>query len=136
MDANLKLDEWIGKTIEVVIDRPLHSVHPRDPDIRYELNYGYVPGTIAPDGSEIDVYVLGAEEPLERCRARVIAIIRRRKDVEDKLVAVLAGDWDEESIAKVTAFQEEFWDSWIELPRSVDGTPRTGDSLLRANDLR
>ena len=102
--------------IEVVIDRPLHSAHPQEPDLIYEVNYGYVPETIAPDGDEIDVYVLGANEPLERCEARVIAIIRRRDDVEDKLVATLAGDWDEASIVRATEFQARFWDSWVDLP--------------------
>lgn len=116
MDANLKLNDWAGKVIDVVIDRPLHSAHPHAPDLIYEVNYGYVPGTSAPDGNEIDVYVLGADEPLERCTARVIAIIRRRNDVEDKLVAALAGDWDEASIVGATMFQERFWDSWVELP--------------------
>ena len=116
MDPNLKLADWLGRMIDVVIDRPLHSVHPEHADLIYELNYGHVPGTTAPDGDEIDVYVLGANGPLERCAARVIAIIRRRDDVEDKLVATLAGDWDEASIVRATAFQEQFWNSWVELP--------------------
>lgn len=116
MDKSLKLDEWIGRTVEVVIDRPLGSVHPRDPDTRYEVNYGFVPQTRAPDGHELDVYVLGSEEPIDRCEATVIAIVRRRNDVEDKLVASLGGEWDASSIERAVRFQEQWFDSWIELP--------------------
>ena len=89
MDPNLHLVDWAGRRLTVEIDRPLGSTHPREDDIVYAVNYGFVPGTIAPDGHPIDVYVLDAGEPLGRCEATVIAIVRRRDDVEDKLVAVL-----------------------------------------------
>ena len=116
MDANLRLDDWIGRTVDVVVDRPLGSVHPRYPGIVYEVNYGYIPGTTAPDSAPIDVYVLGADQPLERCSAKVIAVIRRRDDVEDKIVVAMSGEWNGASIAKATAFVERWFDSWVELP--------------------
>lgn len=47
--------QYIGKEIKVVIDRPLHTKHPKHSFI-YELNYGYVPDTTAPDGEEVDAY--------------------------------------------------------------------------------
>ena len=89
MDPNLRLADWAGKRITVEIDRTRGSTHPTEDDIVYGVNYGFIPGTRAPDGHPIDVYVLDAGEPLERCEATVIAIVRRRDDVEDKLVAVL-----------------------------------------------
>lgn len=116
MDPNLVLVDWIGKTVEVVIDRPLGGAHPSEPSLVYELNYGYVPGTLAPDGDPIDVYVLGADGPLERCTGEVIAVIRRRDDIEDKLVVALSGEWGEAAIRQATEFQERFFDSWVELP--------------------
>ena len=82
----------------------------------YPVNYGYVPGTIAPDGHPVDAYVLGVEYPLERCSAKVIAVIRRRDDVEDKIVAAMSGEWDKASIEKATKFQEQYFDSWVALP--------------------
>ena len=118
LDSNLRLKDWIGKTVEVVVDRPLGSGHPIHADIIYEVNYGYIPGTLAPDGDELDVYVLGADGPLARCRARVVAIVRRRDDVEDKLVASMAGAWNKDAIAAMVHFQERFFDSWVELPAS------------------
>ncbi len=119
MDENLRLEDWAGRQIEVVIDRPLGSRHPREPDLVYALNYGYVADTLAPDGHPLDVYVLGASEPLERCVATVIAVIRRCDDVEDKLVAVIEGaaleGWDAHAIAEATRFQERWFDSWVEM---------------------
>jgi inorganic pyrophosphatase len=117
VDAGLVLADWAARTIEAVMDRPLGSAHPKFPALVYELNYGYVPGTVAPDGDPIDVYVLGAGRPLERCTGEVIAAIRRRDDVEDKLVVALSGAWDEASIKAATQFQERFFDSWVEMPR-------------------
>jgi inorganic pyrophosphatase len=116
VDPGLNIEEWAGRSVEVVIDRPLGSRHPRHPELVMELNYGYLPGTRAPDGHPLDAYVLGADVPLERCTATVIAIVRRRDDIEDKVVTALSGEWDEESIARATAFQESWFDTWVELP--------------------
>ena len=118
MDPTLLLADWAGRRVTIEIDRPLGSTHPREDDIVYEVNYGFVPGTLAPDGHPIDVYVLDAEEPLDRCEATVIAIVRRRNDVKDKLVAVVdeGSPWDPAAILAATDFQERFFDSWVELP--------------------
>ena len=115
MDPNLKLDDWIGRTVSIVIDRPLGSVHPNHPGIVYGVNYGHIPGTVAPDGHPIDAYVLGVDYPLDQCSAKVIAAIRRRDDIEDKIVVAMSGEWDEASISKATEFQEQWFDSWVEL---------------------
>lgn len=80
------------------------------------MNYGHVPGTVAPDDEPLDVYLLGADGPLERCAAPVIAVVRRRDDIEDKLVAAVTGQWDEAAITDAVAFQGQYFDSWVELP--------------------
>ena len=121
MDPKLKLDDWVGRTVDVVIDRPMGSTHPRHSDIVYPINYGYVPGTKAPDGHPIDAYVLGADYPLRRCSAKVIVIMRRRDDVEDKLIVALSGEWTKASNLESTAFQEQWFDTWIELPEGDGG---------------
>jgi inorganic pyrophosphatase len=115
VDPSLQLNDWAGRDVDVVIDRPLGSAHPGYPELIYEVNYGFIPGTLAPDGEPIDVYVLGAAGPLESCTTRVIAVVRRRDDIEDKLVAALSGTWDEAAIAAATAFQERWFDSWVEM---------------------
>ena len=118
VDPNLKLNDWVGRTVDVVIDRPMGSTHPVHFDMNYPINYDYIPGTIAPDGHPIDAYVLGAGYPLKRCSTRVIAVIRRRDDLEDKLVVALSGEWSKSSIEELTEFQERWFDSWVELPES------------------
>ena len=118
MDPNLLLADWLGRRVAIEIDRPLGSTHPREPDIVYALNYGFVPDTLAPDGHPLDVYVLDAEVPLDHCEATIIAIVRRCDDVEDKLVAVMheRTTWDAAAILEAVHFQERFFDSWVELP--------------------
>jgi len=42
--------------LELVIDRPRGSVHPRYPDFIYPYDYGYLKGTQAMDNGGIDVW--------------------------------------------------------------------------------
>lgn len=100
----------IGKTVNVTIDRPLGTYHPRTNSIFYTVNYGYVEGVIAGDGSEQDVYVLGVKEPLESFRGVVIAVIHRLNDAEDKWVAAPEGiTFTKEEILVQTHFVEQFF---------------------------
>lgn len=115
MHTNLDLHDWAGQTVEIVIDRALGSQHPRHPNLVYEVNYGYIPGTTAADGHPIDVYVLGVDQPVGQCRAQAIGVVHRQDDVEDKLVVALSGQWDEAAVTKAVAFQERWFDSWVEL---------------------
>ena len=71
--------DYIGKFIDVHIDRPLGSKHPKHGFI-YPVNYGYVPNTISGDGEELDCYVLGVFEPIKEFRGKCIAIIHRTND--------------------------------------------------------
>ncbi len=105
---------YLGKEVEVVIDRPLWSKHPKHVFV-YEVNYGYILGTKAPDGEELDVYILGIEKPMEFFTGKCIAIIHRLNDDDDKLVVVpkLLEDMSDEEIWKATSFQEQFFQSEI-----------------------
>ena len=104
----------IGKTVTVTVDRPLGTRHPKHPDILYTVNYGFVPGVMAPDGEEQDAYILGVEQPLSSFTGTVIAIIHRINDVEDKWVVAPEGmTFSKETIAKLTAFQERYFESVI-----------------------
>ncbi|MBO5252398.1 MAG: inorganic pyrophosphatase [Clostridia bacterium] len=96
------------------MDRPLGSAHPRYPDMIYPVNYGYVPGLIAGDNAEQDVYVLGPTEPLESFDGVVIAVIHRFDDCEDKWVAAeKTGLYSEEEIRQILRFQEKYYISEI-----------------------
>lgn len=101
----------IGKPVNVTVDRPLGSVHPKHCDIVYPINYGYVDGIIAPDGEEQDVYILGVDKPIKEFTGKVIAIIHRSNDIEDKWVVAPENQvFTKEEILALTHFQERYFD--------------------------
>jgi inorganic pyrophosphatase len=101
--------DFIGQIVKIRIDRPLGSRHPRHGFI-YLLNYGFAPGVPAPDGEDLDAYVLGVFEPLEEFEGRCIAVIRRLDDDDDKLVVAPAGsNYSDAQILALTEFQERFF---------------------------
>lgn len=105
---------YLGKEVTVTIDRPLGSKHPKYGFV-YELNYGFVPETIAPDGEELDAYVIGPTEPVESFSGTCVAIIHRTDDDDDKLIVVApehVGITDDE-IRAAPRFQEQFFTSEI-----------------------
>ena len=107
---------YLGKTVNIKIDRPVGSIHPEHPELVYPVNYGYIPDVFGGDGEEIDVYLLGVDVPVEEYTARIIGIVHRHNDTEDKLVAAPEGlDFDENKISKSVSFQERFFESEIEL---------------------
>jgi len=103
------IKKLIGKEIEVVIDRKLGSKHPKWGFI-YPINYGYVQGIKAPDGDDLDAYVLDVFKPVEKFKGVCIAIIHREDDNDDKLVVVPKGkDLTDEAILALVKFQERFF---------------------------
>lgn len=106
----------IGRIVKVVVDRPLGSVHPRHPDICYPVNYGYIPGIPGGDGEEQDAYVLGVEEPVAEFTGKVIAVIHRFDDVEEKwIVAPENRAFTKEEIQAQVAFQEQYFRTEIRM---------------------
>ena len=100
----------IGSIVKVTVDRPLGSRHPKYKDIVYPVNYGYIEGTIAPDGEEQDAYILGVNEAVKEFTGKVIAVIHRYDDVEEKWVVAPEGtNFSEEEIAKQVRFQEKYF---------------------------
>lgn len=108
-----RLGQYLNKTVDIVIDRPLGSKHPKY-GFQYPINYGYVPGTKADDGEEIDAYIIGIAEPLQVFRGRCIAIVHRKDDNEGKLVVAAEGShFTAGEIEQAVQFQEQFFDSQI-----------------------
>lgn len=108
-------EEWIGREVTVVMDRPLGTRHPVH-GYMYPLNYGYIPNTVSGDNEELDAYILGVDHSLESFTGIVIAIIHRLNDQDDKLIVVAANEvclYSDEKIRKLTNFQEQFFDSII-----------------------
>jgi inorganic pyrophosphatase len=50
------LEQFVSSS-QIVVDRPKHSVHPRQEDLIYPLDYGFLQGTSAGDGEGIDVWL-------------------------------------------------------------------------------
>ena len=109
----MNVKDYLGKEITIKIDRPLGTRHPKHNFI-YLLNYGYVPNTISGDGEELDAYLLGVFEPVEEYHGRVITIIHRINDNDDKLVVVPDGvNYTDDQIIALTEFQERFFKAVI-----------------------
>lgn len=81
----------VGTTVTVTVDRPLGSYHPEYKDMYYPINYGYIEGVMAPDGEEQDAYILGVNEPVGKFTGKIIAIVYRKDDIEEKWVVVPDG---------------------------------------------
>ena len=100
----------LGKRVRVIVDRPLGTYHPQHKDLCYLLNYGYIEGIIAADGEEQDAYILGINEPINEFEGKVIAIIHRFDDVEEKWVVAPEGlSFTKDDIMKQIEFQEQFF---------------------------
>ena len=110
MEERLRfLQRMLGKQVAIRIDRPIGYCHH---GLVYPVNYGYVPGIIAGDGEEQDVYVLGVCRPLEEFHGVIIGGIFRQDDCEDKLIAAPEGMiFTRQQMAEAVHFQERFFDS-------------------------
>ena len=101
----------IGKTVTVTVDRAMGTYHPNHPDILYPINYGFIKGIMAPDGEEQDAYILGVNQPIKEFTGKIIAIIHRKDDIEEKWV-VAPGDlnFSKDEIMQSVHFQEQYFD--------------------------
>lgn len=62
------------------------------------------------------MYLLGIDVPVEEYTARIIGIVHRHNDVEDKLVAAAEGsNFDQNEILKAVHFQEQYYEIEIEI---------------------
>ncbi len=102
----------IGKTVNVKIDRPIGSHHPKHKNIIYKVNYGYLPEYEGGDGEPLDAYIIGIDEPISEMRGVVTAVIMREDDNEEKLV--VSGEcerYTDEEINELLSFQEGYFKS-------------------------
>lgn len=77
------LDRLVAEC-ELVIDRPRGSAHPRYPEVRYPLDYGYLAGTRAGDGDGIDVWVGSLAE--RRVNGVICTVDAFQRDAEIKVL--------------------------------------------------
>ncbi len=106
----------LGNIVKVIVDRPLGSYHPKHKDIFYPINYGYIEGIIAPDGEEQDAYILGVDVPVKEFEGKIIAIIHRYDDVEEKWVVAPENiSFTKEEIMEQVRFQEKYFKSEVRI---------------------
>ena len=111
------VNSYLGKTVTIKIDRPIGYVHQKkNYTLTYPINYGYIPGVLGGDGEELDVYLLGVDVPVSEFNGKIIGIVHRHNDIEDKLVmAPKETNFTAEEIADAVRFQEQYYDSEIEV---------------------
>ena len=111
-----QVEGYLGKVVSIEIDRPIGYVHKNgEKTLVYPINYGYIPGVFGGDGEELDVYLLGVNEPVEEYKVKIIGIVHRENDVEDKLIAAPTDMiFYQNEIAEAIHFQEQYYDSYVE----------------------
>lgn len=82
----------------------------------YPVNYGFVEGIVAPDGEAQDAYILGVDMPVKEFVGKIIAVIHRCDDVEEKwVVAPERISFAAEEIMEQVAFQEQYFNSEVRM---------------------
>ena len=108
----VNVKDYLGKEVSVEIDRPLGTRHPKH-GFMYMINYGFIPNTISGDGEELDAYLVGKFEPVEKSSGKVIAIIHRTNDDDKLIVSKDGNDYSDDAIRALTEFQEKYFESII-----------------------
>ncbi|MCQ2428783.1 MAG: heparinase II/III family protein [Clostridia bacterium] len=106
---------YLGKTVLMKTDRPIGYVHEKNGHtFTYPINYGYIENAFGGDDEELDVYLMGVTETVTEYRGRIVGIVMRTDDEEDKLVMAPEGvTYTAAEIAAAVAFQEQYHESYI-----------------------
>ena len=120
-ERHAQVESYLGKTITIGIDRPIGYVHHKgEKTLVYPINYGYIPGVLGGDEEELDVFLVGVNEPVSEFTGRIIGIAYRADDVEDKLImAPEDSTFTAEQMAGAVQFQEKYYHTTIV---ALDGT--------------
>jgi inorganic pyrophosphatase len=120
-ERHAQVQSYLGKTVTIGIDRPVGYIHHKgEKTLVYPINYGYIPGVLGGDGEELDVFLLGVEQPVNEFTGCIIGIAYRADDVEDKLIMAPEGvTFNANEIARAVRFQEKHYHTTI---HAIDGT--------------
>lgn len=116
-----QVESYLGKTLKIEIDRPIGYVHRKgEKTLIYPINYGYIPGVLGGDDEELDVFLVGVDEPVSTYEGRIVGIVYRADDVEDKLIMAPEGvSLTASQMACAVYFQEKYYKTTI---RALDGS--------------
>lgn len=99
-----RLYKMIGQNVDVTIDHPLGS---NEDNVIYAQNYGYIKELKSLDKYQ-EVYVIGEKKPLKEFKGKVIAIIKRNDDNENKLVVCKSNkNYTKKEILDMVNFKEK-----------------------------
>ncbi len=80
----MKNNSIIETAIAVRVDRTLGKCHSKHKYIHYLIYYGYIEGVMALDGEEPYAYILGVNGLVDKFTGKIIDIVWRKDDKEDK----------------------------------------------------
>ena len=83
--------DTLASSGKIVIDRPKGSTHPRFPNIKYEVDYGYIENTASMDGGGIDVWRGSLSEPVVNAIICTVDLVKK-----DSEIKILIGCTEEE----------------------------------------
>ncbi len=120
-ERHAQVEGYLGKVVTIGIDRPIGYVHQKgEKTLIYPINYGYIPDVFGGDGEELDVFLVGVDKPVSSYTGKIIGIVYRADDVEDKLVMAPEGvSFSAEEMARAVYFQEKYYQTTI---RALDGS--------------
>ena len=120
-ERHAQVESYLGKTVTIEIDRPIgYEHHKGSKTLLYPINYGFIPGVLGGDGEELDVFLVGVDQPVSVYTGRIIGIVYRADDVEDKLIMAPEGvSFCAEEMARAVHFQEKYYQTTI---RALDGS--------------
>ena len=129
-ERHAQVEGYLGKIVTIEIDRPIGTVHHKgEKTLVYPINYGYIPEVLGGDGEELDVFLVGVDEPVSSYTGKIIGIVYRADDVEDKLIMAPEGaSFSAEEIARTVHFQEKYYQTTI---RALDGSVAEMATILR-----
>ena len=119
-ERHAQVEGYLGKTVSIEIDRPVGYVHHKgEKTLTYPINYGYIPNVLGGDGEELDVFLYGVSEAVSEYTGRIVGIVYRADDVEDKLIMSPSGQQPTAAdMARAVYFQEKYYQTTV---RDLDG---------------
>jgi hypothetical protein len=109
--AQKEAERVVGNGYKAIMDRPAVAEHPKHKGLIYPINYGYIPDLIAGDGEEQDVYIIDSHEPLSEATVKIIAVVFRKNDNENKWVGTVGNRlYSTNEIKQAINFQERYYD--------------------------
>lgn len=105
-----QLFEYMDKDVSVIVDNPMGSKNSEYETTNYPINCGHIESIKVPSGDYQDAYILGVDKPLKSFDGKVIAIVNRKDDEEDRLVvAPIDKQFTTKEINSMINFKEKYY---------------------------